>query len=179
MTYRLLPRLKRSARGWSRTLCTQITKFTCLYTFLNVGNPQKVKNKNIDFWKLHFFWNCETGGSKSENIIVFIFSLNLDSFWPRNDFIGHFDEIYYKKWSKSKVHFFGICFGYVLIEITNSWKKKEICKLSGVQLREASPLRDLFVCQQMIWQPCNAKCGNPVDRTVSKLLPFDLPCSKT
>ena len=49
LTYRLLPRLKRSARGWSRTLCTQITKFTCLYTFLNVGNPQKVKNKNIDF----------------------------------------------------------------------------------------------------------------------------------
>ena len=29
--YRLLPRLKRSARGWSRTLRTQITKFACLY----------------------------------------------------------------------------------------------------------------------------------------------------
>ena len=49
LTYRLLPRLKRSAREWSRTLCTQITKFACLYTFSNVRNPKKVKNKNIDF----------------------------------------------------------------------------------------------------------------------------------
>ena len=52
-------------------------------------------------------------------------------------------------------------------------------KLSGVQSREESPPGDLFVCQQMIWQPCNTKCGNPVDRTVSKLLPFDFPCPKT
>ena len=52
------------------------------------------------------FLNLWNGDSKSENIIVFIFSLNLDSFWPRNDFIGNFDEIYYKKWSKSKLPFF-------------------------------------------------------------------------
>ena len=55
----------------------------------------------------------------------------------------------------------------------------QYCKLSGVQSREESPPGDLFVCQQMIWQPCNTKCGNPVDRTVSKLLPFDFPCPKT
>ena len=61
LTYRLLPRLKRSARGWTRTLCTQITIFTC---FLNVGNPQKVRNKNIDFWKLHFFKLWNGGGQK-------------------------------------------------------------------------------------------------------------------
>ena len=30
-----------------------------------------------------------------------------------------------------------------------------------------------------IWQPCNTKCGNPVHRTVSILLPFDFPCSTT
>ena len=30
-----------------------------------------------------------------------------------------------------------------------------------------------------IWQPCSTKCCNPVDRTDSKLLPFDFPCSKT
>ena len=52
-------------------------------------------------------------------------------------------------------------------------------KLSGVQSREESPPGNLFVCQQMIWQPCNTKCGNPVDRTVSKLLPFDFQCHKT
>ena len=55
----------------------------------------------------------------------------------------------------------------------------KVNKLSGVQSREESPLVDLFVCQQMIWQPCDTKCGNPVDRTVLKLLPFDFPCPKT
>ena len=52
-------------------------------------------------------------------------------------------------------------------------------KLSGVQSREESPTGDLFVCQQMILQPCNTKFGNPVNRKVSKLLPFDFPCPKT
>ena len=73
-------------------------------------------------------------------------------------------------------------------------------KLSGVLSYKEWLPGDLFVCQQMIewlrhgYHPiprapkCNCrhqnhglkrKSGNPVDRTVSKVLPLDLPCSKT
>ena len=102
LTYRLLPRLKRFARGWSRTRCIQITKFASIYTFKNVTNAKKWKIKILIFEKCIFFEIMKRGGQKPKISYFLFFSLNLDSFWPRNEFIGHFDEIYYKTWWKIK-----------------------------------------------------------------------------
>ena len=69
--------------------------------------PQKWKIKILISENCNFFEIKKRGGQKPKISYFMIFSHYLDNFWPRNEFIGHFNEIYCKTWWKPISLFFG------------------------------------------------------------------------
>ena len=67
---------------------------------------KKWKIKILISENCNFFEIKKRGGQKTKISYFMIFSHYLDSFWPRNEFIGHFNEIYCKTWWKPISLFF-------------------------------------------------------------------------